>query len=93
MHGVSCHTNATNPRSAVESQSLFSILQEVIPWPAPPCRDVPLVIRDGREDAESTVEVRVDRHDRGYVATSVAVVGGGPDRDDGFFGEVELRSC
>lgn len=66
-------------------------LEEIITSAAAAAGDVALVVGDGREDGELGVEVAAaDRHDGGDVAAAVAVVGGGPDGDDGFLGEVEL---
>lgn len=65
-------------------------LEEVVARPPTPCGNVPLVIGHGREDAKLGIEIRVHRHDGRHVAAAVAVVGGRPDRDDGFLGEMEL---
>lgn len=51
---------------------------------------MPLVIGHSGEDTELGVEVCVDCHDRGHIATSVAIVGRRPDRHDGFLREVVL---
>lgn len=67
-------------------------LEEVIAGAAAAAGDVALVVGDGREDGKLGVEVAAaDRHDGGDVAAAVAVVGRGPDGDDGFLGEVELK--
>ena len=50
-----------------------------------------LVVRNARENTKLGVEVGVHGHDGRYITAAVAVVGGGPDSDDGFLGEVELR--
>ena len=71
--------------------------KEIIPRAAPSAGDVALVVGHGREDGEAGAGVEAavgrgggHRHDGGHVAAAVAVVGGGPDGDDGFGGEVEL---
>lgn len=51
-----------------------------------------MLLRDSAEDAELRVQVRTDVHDGGYVATTVAVIWGGPNSNNGLLGEVVLRS-
>lgn len=48
------------------------------------------VVRNGGEDAKLRIEVLIHGHNRGYVAATVTIIGGGPDRDNGVLGEMIL---
>ena len=67
-------------------------LQEVVARPPTAGGDVPLLVGHGGEDAESRLELLVDRHDGRDVAASVAVVWRRPDGDDRLLREVELAA-
>ena len=47
----------------------------------------------GGEDGEFGLQVLADVHDGCDVTAAVAVVGSGPDGDDGFVLEMELCAC
>lgn len=68
----------------------FPFLKEVVASATAVARGMALVVGDGGEDAELGAMVTVNSHDGGHVAAAVAVVGGGPDSDDGFFGKMIL---
>jgi len=68
----------------------FPFLKEVVASAAAVAGGMALVVRDGGEDAELGAMVTVDGHNGGHVTAAVAIVGGRPDCDDRFFGEVVL---
>jgi hypothetical protein len=51
-----------------------------------------LILGNGTEDAELGIEVFTDVHDGCNITTAVAVVGSGPDGDNGLLGEVILKN-
>lgn len=65
-------------------------LQEVVTGSTASCGNSTLLFGDSAEDAELGVEVLADVHDGSYIATTVAVVGRGPDGNDGFLSEMKL---
>ena len=65
--------------------------QEVFSSPASGCRNVTLVLRNGREDGEFGVEVFAQVHDGGDITAAVAIIGRAPDRDDRLVFEMPLR--
>jgi hypothetical protein len=67
--------------------------KEVVRRSTASSRNVSHVIGNSREDTELGVEILVNGHDGCNVTTAVAVVGGGPDSDDGVLGEVILLCC
>src|SRR6478609_6246646 len=53
--------------------------QEVITRSPSVCRDMPLIVRNGRENAKPRVQVLIHSHDRSNITTAVAVVRCRPD--------------
>ena len=66
-------------------------LQEIITSATSSCRDSTLILRDGLEDGEAWLQVLSrDVHDGCNITAAVAVVGSGPDGDNGLLREVKL---
>lgn len=51
---------------------------------------MPVLVRDGREDAEFGIQVFIDGHDRGDISATIAVVRRRPHRNDRLLWKVEL---
>jgi len=65
-------------------------LQEVLSCTTTTGWDSALVFWNGAEDAELWVQILADVHDRSNITAAVAVIGCGPDGNNGLLGEVIL---
>lgn len=78
-------------QSSSRPKQKYNASKKIIRWATPPCRCVPHVVRHGREYGEFGVQALVDSHDRGNVATAIAVVWRRPNRDNRVLWEMILR--
>jgi hypothetical protein len=69
---------------------MVGVLQEVFTRVSAASWDGTLVLRNGTEDAELGAQVFTNVHDGRNITTAVAVIRGGPDRDNGLLREVVL---
>ena len=86
------HRNILQSLLVVEKASKSGHLQEVFASSTSSSRNSALILRNGTEDAELGVQILTDVHDGSNIATAVAVVGSGPDGDNGLVSKVVLEN-